>query len=278
MPAGIYACIHQASTARFDFKTSVEGIAKAGIRAVEVDLQKVRAFTQLPGESPATAKRLMDDLGLKPVSSSNHLGLPDAAATGLAASLEELKWKVELIQSIGGDRLVCPSTSTGNKALDDYKRGTEHLIAAGELAKPFNVLLMLEFTRTSTLAGSLPSALKLVRDANHPNVRVMLDTFHFWGGISKFEDLELLRDGELAHLHFEDIPADPPREMQGQPHRVFPGEGIVPLRRIVEVLKRKKHTGPASLELFQNVMPSIQDMDPFQLATRAKAAIEPFIV
>jgi sugar phosphate isomerase/epimerase len=106
----------------------------------------------------------------------------------------------------------------------------------------------------------------------------MLDTFHFWGGISKFEDLELLRDGELAHLHFEDIPADPPREMQGQPHRVFPGEGIVPLRRIVEVLKRKKYTGTASLELFQNVMPSIQDMDPFQLATRAKAAIEPFIV
>ncbi len=48
----------------------------------------------------------------------------------------------------------------------------------------------------------------------------MLDTYHFWGGISKFEDLALLRDGELHHLHFEDVPADPPREIQGQPHRV----------------------------------------------------------
>lgn len=63
---------------------------------------------------------------------------------------------------------------------------------------------MLEFAKTSTLAGTLPSALKLVRDANHANVRVMLDTFHFWAGPSKFEDLELLRDGELAHLHSED--------------------------------------------------------------------------
>src|SRR5262245_8416459 len=84
--SGIFVCVHQASTARFDFRPSVEGLAKAGIRAVEVDLAKVRAFTQLPGESPATAKRLLDDLGIKAVSTSNHLGLPDAAATGVAAS------------------------------------------------------------------------------------------------------------------------------------------------------------------------------------------------
>ena len=274
---GIFLSIHQASTARFDFKPSVEGIAKAGVRAVEVDLAKLRAFTQLPGESAATAKRLLDDLGLKPVSTSNHLGLPDAAAAGLAASLEDLKWKLELIQAIGADRIVCPSTSNGTKTLDDFKRGSEHLAAGGELAKPFNVTLMLEFARTSSLAGSLPSALKLVRDANHPNVRVMMDTYHFWGGISKFEDLELLRDGELAHLHFEDVPGDPPREMQGQPHRVFPGEGIAPLKRIIEVLKRKKYAGPASMEMFQAQTPAIQNLDPYQVAMKARAAIEPII-
>lgn len=276
-PAGIFVCVHQASTSRFDFRPSVEGLAKAGIRAVEVDLAKARAFSQLPGESPATVKRLLDDLGLRPVSTSNHLGLPDAPATGLAASLEELKWKLEMIRAIGADRIVCPSTSTGAKTLDDYKRGSEHLAAAGELAKPFNVTLMLEFARTSTLAGSLPSALKLVRDANHPNVRVMMDTFHFWGGISKFEDLELLRDGELAHLHFEDVPADPPREMQGQPHRAFPGEGIAPLRRIIEVLKRKKYSGPASMEMFQAANPALQTMDPYQMGMKARATIEPLI-
>ena len=274
---GIFVSIHQASTARFDFKTSVEGIAKAGVRAVEVDIAKVRQFAQ-GGESLAGARRLLDDLGLKPVSTSNHLGLADAAANALQASLDELKGKLEVVQAIGADRIVCPSTSMGTKTDDDYKRGADNLRAAGELAKPFNVTLMLEFARTSSLAGSLPSALKLVRDANHPNVRVMMDTYHFWGGISKFEDLELLRDGELAHLHFEDVPADPPREMQGQPHRVFPGDGIAPLRRIIEVLKRKKYAGPASLEMFQMVSPIIQNMDPYQLAMKAKAAIEPLIL
>ncbi len=276
---GLFVCIHQASTARYDFKTSVEGIAKAGVRAVEVDIAKIREFAK--AESVATAKRLMDDLGVRPVSASNHLGFVDATAEQLqtgGASLDALKAKLEIVQAIGCDRIVCPSTSTGNRTLDDYKRGAENLRAGGELAKSYGVTLMLEFAKTSTLAGTLPSALTLVREANHPNVRVMLDTFHYWAGASKFEDLELLRDGELAHLHFEDVPADPPREMlQSQQHRAFPGEGSAPLRRIIEVLKRKRYAGPASLEIFQSGTVAIQALDPFQLATRAKAAIDPLI-
>jgi sugar phosphate isomerase/epimerase len=267
----MFVCMHEASSDRHDFKTAMEGYAKAGIRAVEPQLVRVREFAQK--ESVATAKRLLDDLGLKVVSCSNQLGLPEPGDARLK-SLEDLKWKVELAQAIGGDRIVAPSAGPGQYTLDDYKRGADNLREAGEIAKPFGVSIMLEFARTSRFAGSLPTALKLVRDANHPNVRVMMDTYHFWGGVSKFEDLELLRDGELHHLHFEDVPADPPREIQGQPHRVFPGEGIAPLRRIVEVLKRKKYAGPASLEMFN---PEIQAMDPYQVAMKARAAIEPLI-
>jgi len=267
----LFVCMHEASSDRFDFKTAMEGYAKAGIRAVEPTLPKVREFAQK--ESPAAARRVLDDLGLKAVSSSNQLGLAEPG-DNRARSLEDLKWKLELAQTIGADRLVAPSAGTGPYTLDDYKRGADNLREAGDLAKPFGVTLMLEFARTSRFAGSLPTALKLVRDANHPNVRVMMDTYHFWGGVSKFEDLELLRDGELHHLHFEDVPANPPREIQGQPDRVFPGEGIAPLRRIIEVLKQKKYARAASLEMFN---PMIQAMDPYQVAMKARAAIEPLI-
>jgi sugar phosphate isomerase/epimerase len=270
-PASMFVCMHETTSDRFDFRTAMEGWARAGIRAVEPSLLKVREFAQK--ESPAAAKRLLDDLGLRPVSSSNQLGLAEPG-DARAKSLEDLKWKVELAQTIGCDRIVAPSTGAGPYTEDDFKRGADNLREAGEIAKPFGVSVMLEFTRTSRFAGSLPTALNMVRAANHPNVRVMMDTYHFWGGISKFEDLELLRDGELHHLHFEDVPADPPRELQGQPHRVFPGEGIAPLRRIVELLKRKKYAGAASLEMFN---PAIQAMDPYQVATKARATIEPLI-
>ena len=48
----------------------------------------------------------------------------------------------------------------------------------------------------------------------------------------------------------------------------------MPLRRIVEVLKRKGYAGPASLEMFN---PTIRAMDPYQVALKARATIEPLI-
>src|SRR5207245_3381223 len=150
----------------------------------------------------------------------------------------------------------------------------DNMREAAEIAKPFGVTLMLEFARTSRFAACLPTALKLVREVNHPNYRVMMDTWHFWGGVSKFEDLDLLRDGELHHLHFEDVPAEPIRELQAQPNRQFPGEGIVPLRRIVEVLKRKKYAGAGSLAVLKQ---RIQAMAGSGVATKARATSEPVV-
>jgi sugar phosphate isomerase/epimerase len=166
----MFVSMHEASSARFDFKTAMEGYAKAGIRAVEPDLTKVREFAQK--ESPAKARRLLDDLGLKAISSSNQLGLPEPSSTR-TQSLEDLKWKVELAQVIGADRLVTPSAGTGMYAEDDYKKGVENMREAADIAKPFGITLMLEFARTSRFAACLPTALKLVREVNHPNYKVM---------------------------------------------------------------------------------------------------------
>ena len=274
-PRGMFVSIHQASTARFDFKTSCEGISKAGVRAVEVDIAKIQQFAQT--ESLPKAKQLLGDLGLRVVSASNHLGFVDAAAAQFQNLMDQLKVKLEVVQAVGGDRIVCPSTLNREATPDDFKRGAENMVKGAELAKTYGVSLMLEFAKTSRLANSIQTALQIVREANHPNARVMLDTFHFYGGVGKVEDLELLRDGELAHLHFEDIPDAPREQLNSQASRLFPGDGVAPLKRTIEILKRKGYSGPASMELFQNTTPVVQNLDPFQVATRAKAQIEPLI-
>ena len=271
----MFVSIHQASTAKFDFKTSCEGISKAGVRAVEVDIAKVQQFAQ--AESLPKAKQLLADLGLRAVSSSNHLGFVDATAQQFPLLFDQLKTKLEVVQAVGCDRIVCPSTLNRAATPDDFKRGAENMVKGGDLAKTYGVSLMLEFAKTSTLANSMQTALQIIREANHPNARVMMDTFHFYGGVGKLEDLELLRDGELAHLHFEDIPDLPREQLNSQQSRLFPGEGTAPLKRTIEILKRKGYSGPASMELFQNTTPVVQNLDPFQVASRAKAAIEPII-
>src|ERR1700722_13675578 len=103
---GVFVCIHETSSDGFDFKTAMEGYAKAGIKAVEPTLPKVQEFAMK--ESPAKARQLLDDLGLRVVSSSNQLGLMEPG-NARPKALEDLKWKVELAKAIGADRLVTPS-------------------------------------------------------------------------------------------------------------------------------------------------------------------------
>lgn len=269
--SGLFVCLHETTSAGFDFRAAMEGYAKAGIRAVELNLPKVQEFAAR--ESGAAARRLLENLGLRPVSCGSQTGIyePNPARV---KNMNDLKAKCELARAVGCDRMVTPSLTHAQFTADDYKRAIDHLREAGEVARPYGITLMLEFTRTSTFIGSLSTALELVRAANHPNVRVMMDTYHFWGGVSKFEDLDLLHPGELHHLHFEDTPAEPPRELLEQKDRVLPGQGIAPLRRIVEALKRKKYAGPASVEMFD---PAIQHMDPYEVAMKIRAATEPLL-
>jgi 2-keto-myo-inositol isomerase len=271
-PAGPFVCVHEVSSNAFDFRAAMEGYSKAGIRAVEVVLAKAREFAEK--ESPAVARRLLDDLGLKATSTSNQTGIVEPNPNR-AKSLDDLKAKCELAQVLGGDRIVVVPAMTTKPSADDYKRGVDNLREAADIAGGFNVSLLFEFSKFFTFANSLTTALMLLRAARHPHARLMVDTYHFWIGPSKFEDLELLEDGELAHMHFEDTPREPVRELLEQRHRVLPGEGVAPLKRIVEAVKKKKYAGALSVELMD---PAFQAMDPYQLASKVRAAVEPLLV
>jgi 2-keto-myo-inositol isomerase len=129
---------------------------------------------------------------------------------------------------------------------------------------------MIEFARTSTHLATLSSTLSVIRAAAHSSVRPMLDLFHFWSGLSKFEDLDLLEPGELAHAHFQDLLAGP-RELIDNNSRLIPGDGIAPVERIIRKLAEKGYAGALSVELFR---PELVNGDPFAVATEIKAKCE----
>jgi 2-keto-myo-inositol isomerase len=267
-PGRLFACVHQVSSNAFDYRTSLEGYAKAGVRAVEVVLAKAKEFAD--ANSPKAARTLLDDLGMTAASTSNQIGLVEPNPNR-AKALDDLKWKCELARTLGADRIVLVPAMTTKPTDEDYKRGVDNLRDAGEVARPFGVSLMFEFSKFFTLANSLSTALWFVRTADHPNVRLMIDTYHFWIGPSKLEDIADLRDGELMHMHFEDTPREPPRELLEQRHRVLPGQGVAPLKKVVEAVRLKGYAGALSVELFDA---AFQQMDPYQLGVKIKAAVE----
>ena len=267
-PRPMALCLHQTTSAAAGYRRSLEGYARAGIKYVEVIPPHVEEFVRKEGM--AAARRLLSDLGLTAVSSGGVRGLwePNPAR---AAALEELKSRCAMIAELGVDRMVCPSAATAKYKADEYKSGLDRMREAGEIASRARMTLMVEFMRGSTYIGTLPTALKMTREAAHPNVRPMFDCYHFWAGLSKFEDLDSIRAGEIHHVHFQDVP-DIPRELLDNGTRDIPGDGVSPLPRILRKLAEKNYSGPLSVELFY---PQLQNGDPYEVARRIREKSEP---
>ncbi len=260
--------IHQNTSRGAGYRKSLEGWAKAGIKFVEVTDVMLDEF--LKADTLAAAKRVIGDLGLTAVSSAAVL--PDLWIPGPAHAMSLDTWKLrcEQFSTIGLQKIYCPSTTNRRVTAEDFKATPGCIREAGDIAKQFNLTAMIEFTRVSTHLATLSSALTMIREAAHANVRPMLDFFHFWSGMSKFEDLDMIRPGEIAHVHFQDV-LDTPRELIDNNGRVIPGDGKAPIVAILKKLAEKQYAGPLSVELF---LMELQQGDPYEVAARIKQKCE----
>jgi sugar phosphate isomerase/epimerase len=261
-------CMHQGTSRAAGFQKSLEGWSKAGIKYVELSDTMLDGF--LMSNDLAVAGRLVKDLGLTAVSS--QAVLPDVWIPGPArtASLDTWKKRCEQFSTLGVPKIYCPSVTNRKVTMDDYKATPGCIREAGDIAKQYNITAMIEFARTSTHLATLTSALKMIREANHPNVKPMMDFFHFWSGLSKFEDLDLLENGELIHAHFQDV-ADVPKELYDNNSRLIPGDGIAPLTKILQKLQQKGYAGALSVELF---LPELVNGDPYEVAKKIREKSE----
>jgi 2-keto-myo-inositol isomerase len=260
--------IHQNTSAGAGYRKSLEGWSRAGIKYVEITSQLLDEF--LKTDSLAAAHRVLTDLGLTPVSCA--CGVPNLwePSPNRAASLESLKKRCEMFAALGLSHIYAPTATTQKFTLDDYKIGADNMREVGEIAKQFRMTAMAEFVRTSSFISTLPTLLEMTRAAAHPNMSPMLDCYHFWSGLSKLEDLDLIRPGEIAHVHFQDVPAMP-RELLDNTTRIIPGDGVSPLTTILHKLADRGYAGPLSVELF---LPKFQQGDPFEVAREIRQKSE----
>ena len=268
-PAGaMQLAIHQNTSRGAGYRGSLEGWARAGIRYVELTDNMLDGF--LRTDTLGAARQILVDLDLAPVSAAAVL--PDVWIPGPAreASLETWRRRCEQFATLGLDKIYCPSITGRPVTAEDFAATPDCIREVGEITRSHGLTAMIEFARTSTHLATLPSTLQVIRDAAHPDVRPMLDFFHFWSGLSKFEDLELLAPGELAHVHFQDL-LEGPRELIDNNSRLIPGDGIAPVERILRKLAEKRYTGALSVELFRA---ELVDGDPFEVAAEIRVKCE----
>jgi 2-keto-myo-inositol isomerase len=260
--------IHQNTSAGAGYRSSLEGWSRAGIKNVELTNTLLDDF--LKTDSLPTARRVLTDLGLTAVQGATGVTGLWEPNPNRSASLENLKKRCDMFAALGLSRIYASTATTQKITLEDYKAGVDNMREAGDIAKQFNMSLRIEFVRTSSFISTMTTLLKMTRAAAHPNLAPMFDCYHFWSGLNKLEDLDLIRPSEIGHVHFQDVP-DMPRELLDNTTRIVPGDGVSPLIHILRKLADKGYSGPLSVELF---LPKFQQGDPFEVAREIRQKAE----
>jgi sugar phosphate isomerase/epimerase len=261
--------LHQNTSARAGYRGSLEGWARAGITQVELAWNLTSAF--IKAESVGAAKQVLTDNGLTPVSASCGAGGLLEPNPGRAAALDALKAQCDTLATLGLKKIYMTTATAVKPTPEAYKAAPDNLRETGEIARQHGLIFMLEFVRQSVFASTLTTLLPIVRAAAHPNVGILFDCYHFWSGLNKLADIDLLRPGDIAHVHFNDVP-DMPRELLDLTTRAIPGDGVSPLTAILQGLSDKAaYAGPLAVELFAA---RFQEADPMAMAREVKTKAE----
>ena len=252
--------LHQNTSSRAGYRASLSGWAAAGIRDVELTNALLDEF--LKGDTLEGARRVLTDLGLRPVSGACGVtGLLDPGE-GRSAAVEAFKRRCAQWQALGIPRIYATTASAIKPVADDYKRAAEAAREVALIAHDAGLTMMFEFVRNSTFVSTLPTLLAITRGAAQPNLGPLFDCYHFWSGLNKLSDLDDVRPGEIAHVHFQDVPAMP-RELLDLTTREIPGDGVSPLVPILRRLRALGYAGSLSVELF---LPRFTQGDPRAVA------------
>ena len=175
---------------------------------------------------------------------------------------------MDLVRRIGGKRLAAPPVGATDRPVGDLLMVAQRYRTLLELGDELGVVPQVEVWGSSRTLGRLGEAALVAIEAQHPKACILADVYHLHRGGSDFGGIKLLGPGSIHVFHFNDYPAEPPREQLTDADRVFPGDGIAPLKPLLRDLAANGSRVTLSLELFNR---KYWSQDPLSVA---KAGLE----
>jgi sugar phosphate isomerase/epimerase len=246
---------------RFSFNTStimgqklpivkeVEIAGKAGYDAFEPWVRELEQYAKEGGSLEDLGKRIRDQ-GMKVESSIGFFDWIVDDNERRKKALEDARRSMDLVHRIGGQRIAAPPTGATDKADLNLLKAAERyrdLLAIGD---QIGVVPQVEVWGFSKSLSRLGEAALVAVESGHPKACVLADVYHLHKGGSDFTGMNLLSASALQIFHMNDYPADPPRATITDAHRIYPGDGVAPLKAVLRDLHRLGFRGVLSLELF----------------------------
>ncbi len=169
------------------------------------------------------------------------------------AAVDRHKWAIEMTATLGGEMLCGPyhsplATFTGSGPTEDEKqRAVEVLRQSAEIAKQYNLMLVIEYLNRFEcyFLTTAAQAKELVQRVNHPNFRTMYDTFH--ANIEEKSASGAIKDlaGHFVHVHISES------------DRGIPGTGMVHWAETFRALRQVRYDGWLVIEAFGRALPAL---------------------
>jgi sugar phosphate isomerase/epimerase len=226
----------------------VELAAKAGYQGIEPWIREIDQYVQSGGSLVDLGKRIKD-LGLAVV---DLIGFAEWAVDDdgkRQKGLEEARRCFEIARTIGGTRLAAPPSGATNQTDLDLRKVAERYRTLLDLGDGFGVTPIVEVWGFSKSICRLGEAAFVAIESGHPRAAILADVYHLHKGGSDFGGLHLLGPDAVPVLHMNDYP-DLPREKLNDSDRVYPGDGVAPLKEIFRTLGSRGFKVNLSLEVF----------------------------
>jgi 2-keto-myo-inositol isomerase len=227
----------------------VDLAAKAGYNAIEPWMGDLHGFVK-NGGSLADLRKRIADAGLTVESAIGFAEWIVDDDTKRTAGLENAAKDMELLKAIGGLRIAAPPTGATNQTDLNLQKAAERYRDLLELGAKIGIIPQVEVWGFSKSLSRLGEVLMVATEASHAQACLLPDVYHLYKGGSNFAGLRMLSGAAVQVFHMNDYPAEPNRENIKDLHRVYPGDGIAPLKQILGDMFTAGFRGVLSLELF----------------------------
>ncbi|MFC6362368.1 MULTISPECIES: sugar phosphate isomerase/epimerase family protein [Tatumella] len=121
----------------------------------------------------------------------------------------------------------------------------------------------------STFINTLPRAMAILREIDSPALGLVIDAFHIFALQRTSADLQGIPMDKIFLVQLSDAENIPERQHLtsiARHERLLPGEGVFPLKTLIDYLSAQDYQGPIGLEVFND---HLKSQDPQQVARAA---------
>lgn len=241
-------CFNTSSIRPATLDKKIEVTVAAGYDGLEPWIEELEEYEKAGGNLQELGKRL-GDLGLFVPNVIGLWGAIPADPAKWEESLAPTRNRMRMMAAIGSRHAACiPPGRPADVDRTWCARCYRDLVKIGR--EEYGISVAFEFVGFMESIYRFGDAVGIAIDANIPDACLIMDTFHLYRGGSGFEGIRHVRGNFIADFHINDVAAEPAREEMGDKHRIYPGDGILPLASVFQQLKEIGYQGPLSVEMF----------------------------